>query len=71
MRPRSRGCGDSCERWSRTAPASVYVNFLDADEGTARVREAYGDGTFQRLAEVKATYDPDNALHVNQNIPPD
>ena len=50
--------------------ASVYVNFLDGDEGTSRVREAYGDETYQRLAEVKAKYDPDNAFHINQNIRP-
>ncbi|MCV2489227.1 FAD-binding oxidoreductase [Geodermatophilus sp. YIM 151500] len=50
--------------------AGVYVNFLDADEGTVRVREAYGDQNHRRLAEVKAKCDPDNAFHVNQNIPP-
>jgi hypothetical protein len=50
--------------------ASVYVNFLDADEGTARVREAYGEETYQRLTDVKAKYDPDNAFHINQNIRP-
>jgi FAD/FMN-containing dehydrogenase len=48
----------------------VYVNFLDADDGSARVREAYGDETYRRLAEVKATYDPDNAFHHNKNIQP-
>ncbi|WP_199240176.1 MULTISPECIES: FAD-binding oxidoreductase [Kribbella] len=48
----------------------VYVNFLDADDGASRVREAYGDHTYQRLAEVKAKYDPDNAFHHNKNIPP-
>jgi FAD/FMN-containing dehydrogenase len=51
--------------------AGVYVNFLDADEGTARVRKAYGDETHQRLTEVKAKYDPDNAFHNNQNIRPE
>ncbi len=51
--------------------ASVYVNFIDADEDTGRVREAYGDETYRRLAEVKATYDPDNAFHINQNIRPE
>ena len=51
--------------------ASVYVNFLDADEGAARVREAYGDETYRRLTEVKAKYDPDNAFHINQNIRPE
>jgi FAD/FMN-containing dehydrogenase len=50
--------------------AGVYVNFLDADEGAGRVRDAYGEDTYRRLREVKAKYDPDNALHVNQNIPP-
>jgi hypothetical protein len=48
----------------------VYVNFLAADEGPDRVREAYGDATWSRLAAVKARYDPDNAFHHNQNIRP-
>ena len=68
---RPRGCGDSSKPSSPTCAASVYVNFLDADEGTARVREAYGDGTYQRLTDVKAKYDPDNAFHINQNIRPE
>ena len=48
----------------------VYVNFLDSDDGAGRVREAYGDPTYRRLAEVKAEYDPDNAFHHNKNIQP-
>jgi hypothetical protein len=51
--------------------ASVYVNFIDADEDTNRVREAYDDESYRRLAEVKAKYDPDNAFHINQNIRPE
>jgi FAD/FMN-containing dehydrogenase len=47
----------------------VYVNFLDSDDDSSRVREAYGDH-YRRLAEVKATYDPDNAFHHNKNIQP-
>jgi hypothetical protein len=49
---------------------SVYVNFLDADDASGRVREAYGDATHRRLAEVKARYDPDNLFHHNANIRP-
>jgi hypothetical protein len=50
--------------------AGVYVNFLDADDDADRVREAYGDHIYRRLAETKATYDPDNTFHQNKNIPP-
>jgi hypothetical protein len=49
---------------------SVYVNFLDADDDTSRIREAYGDHTYRRLAEVKAKYDPDNVFHNSKNIIP-
>jgi FAD/FMN-containing dehydrogenase len=48
--------------------AGVYVNFLDSDDGTSCVREAYGNHIYRRLAEVKAKYDPDNAFHHNKNI---
>ncbi len=48
----------------------VYVNFLDSDDDTSRVREAYGDQIYRRLAEVKAKYDPDNTFHHNKNIQP-
>jgi FAD/FMN-containing dehydrogenase len=50
--------------------AGVYVNFLDSDDDPSRVREAYGDHTYRRLAEVKAEYDPDNVFHHNKNIRP-
>ncbi|MGH8251609.1 MAG: FAD-binding oxidoreductase [Steroidobacteraceae bacterium] len=49
---------------------SVYVNFLDSDDDTSRIREAYGDHVYRRLAEVKAKYDPDNVFHHNKNIHP-
>jgi FAD/FMN-containing dehydrogenase len=39
------------------------------DEGEERVRASYG-ANYERLAQVKATYDPDNLLRVNQNIKP-
>jgi FAD/FMN-containing dehydrogenase len=50
--------------------AGVYVNFLDADDETVRVREAYGDDTYRRLVAVKDAYDPTNVFHHNKNIPP-
>jgi hypothetical protein len=46
----------------------VYVNFLGGDEDSDRVREAYGDSVYERLVDVKTTYDPDNVFHHNQNI---
>src|ERR687887_2044231 len=50
--------------------AGVYVNFLDSDDDTSRVREAYGDRIYRRPPQVKAKYDPDNAFHHNKNIQP-
>jgi FAD/FMN-containing dehydrogenase len=46
-----------------------YMNFL-GEEGPDRVRAAYGDRTYSRLAALKRRYDPDNAFRVNQNITP-
>jgi FAD/FMN-containing dehydrogenase len=49
--------------------ARAYVNFL-GDEGQAHIRQAYPAPTWQRLAAIKARYDPTNLFHRNQNIPP-
>jgi FAD/FMN-containing dehydrogenase len=49
---------------------SAYAGLL-ADEGEQRVRGAYPGATWERLAAVKAAYDPDNVFRLNQNIPPD
>jgi FAD/FMN-containing dehydrogenase len=47
----------------------VYVNFLE-NEGEDRVREAYPNGTYERLRAIKTAYDPDNLFRSNQNILP-
>jgi hypothetical protein len=49
--------------------SGAYVAFL-ANEGEARVRAAYPGSTWDRLAAVKARYDPDNVFRMNQNVPP-
>lgn len=58
--------------WEALHPHSAggaYVNFMMHDEGEARVKATYG-ANFDRLAEVKRRYDPDNLFRVNQNIAP-
>jgi FAD/FMN-containing dehydrogenase len=65
-----------CIAWARaffqaTAPyasAGAYVNFMTEDE-TDRVATAYGTN-YNRLAQIKKQYDPDNVFHLNQNIRP-
>ncbi len=46
----------------------AYVNFM-MEEGEDRVRATYG-ANYERLAQIKAKYDPDNFFRVNQNIAP-
>ena len=47
----------------------IYLNFI-GDEGEERIRAAYGPASYDRLAAIKAEYDPDNVFHRNQNIRP-
>ena len=47
----------------------AYVNFL-SNEGEERIHAAYPGSTWDRLAAVKARYDPTNLFHLNQNIQP-
>ena len=46
-----------------------YVNFMH-DYDADRVRASYGPAKYQRLAQVKAAYDPGNIFHRNPNINP-
>jgi FAD/FMN-containing dehydrogenase len=63
-------------RWVRdyydaTAPLSEeggYINFMAGDDQD-RIKANYG-GNYDRLVQVKRTYDPDNLFHLNQNIRP-
>ena len=47
----------------------VYLNFI-GEEGEARVRAGYGAGSYERLARVKAVWDPENRFRASGNVPP-
>jgi len=47
----------------------TYINFLTEDEGPERTEAALGKG-LQRLAQVKARWDPQNVFRTNRNIKP-
>jgi FAD/FMN-containing dehydrogenase len=65
-----------CVAWAReffaaSAPyalGSVYINFMTEEED-ARIKEAYGKN-YDRLVQIKNTYDPKNLFRHNQNIRP-
>jgi FAD/FMN-containing dehydrogenase len=64
-------------KWTKGAQAELkkfatggtYLNF-QGDEGEDRIVAAFGKDNYERLAEIKAQYDPDNVFRLNQNIKP-
>jgi FAD/FMN-containing dehydrogenase len=60
------------EAWNdmkRFSTGGTYINFLSEDEGPERIEAALGMG-LNRLAEVKAKWDPQNIFRSNRNIRP-
>jgi hypothetical protein len=59
--------------WEALRPHSLgagsYVNAMTEFEDD-RVRAAYGPAKYERLAKIKAKYDPQNLFHHNANIQP-
>jgi FAD/FMN-containing dehydrogenase len=74
---RDPGQDRECIAWTRqlfdaTAPfatGGVYVNFMPEDEAPRVQKGAYGVN-YERLARLKAKYDPANLFRMNQNIVP-
>ena len=63
------GARDFFDAMQPHAGGRVYVNFL-GEEGSDRVRQAYGARNYERLVELKRAYDPTNFFRLNQNIQP-
>jgi FAD/FMN-containing dehydrogenase len=61
-----RAGGDAIREHSTGA---TYINFQTADEAPDRIRATYGRN-YDRLADVKRTYDPENLFRSNRNIAP-
>jgi FAD/FMN-containing dehydrogenase len=63
----AREVWDTMDRFST---GGVYLNFPGlGEEKEALARAGYGEN-YDRLAELKAKYDPDNLFRMNINIPP-
>jgi len=57
--------------WNALHPYSAggaYINFM-MEEGEDRIKATYGSN-YEKLAAIKAKYDPENLFRVNQNIKP-
>jgi len=67
--PRYRSWAEEFRTALQKGNPGAYVNFL-ADDGQARIREAYPGETWDRLREIKRRYDPANLFRLNHNVPP-
>jgi FAD/FMN-containing dehydrogenase len=63
-----RWCVDYQEALHPYSAGGAYVNMM-MEEGRERVRASYRDN-YDRLARVKAEYDPGNVFRLNQNVEP-
>lgn len=59
---------ETMQPWS--TGGTIYNLSGIRDAGPDRVRRAFDDAAYARLARAKATYDPDNLFRLNHNIPP-
>jgi FAD/FMN-containing dehydrogenase len=57
------------EKISPYATGGVWLNFI-GNEGQDRIRAAFGDQNYARLARIKREFDPQNVFQGNQNILP-
>ena len=64
----TKWCKDYYEAMIPHAHGGAYVNFM-MEEKEGRVEASYGNN-YERLATIKAQYDPENFFHINQNIKP-
>jgi FAD/FMN-containing dehydrogenase len=62
----TRAMATAMKPWST---GHAYLNFLGA-EGLDRVENAFEPSVYERLRQLKRTWDPGNVFHNNQNIPP-
>jgi FAD/FMN-containing dehydrogenase len=60
---------DLCADVREWATGGTYLNFV-GDEGQDRVVAGYGRENYDRLAAVKAEFDPDNLFRHNHNVRP-
>lgn len=60
---------DVCADVKPFATGATYLNFV-GDEGEERIVSGYGRENYERLAAVKAEYDPEDVFHLHHPIRP-
>jgi FAD/FMN-containing dehydrogenase len=62
-------CRGSIAEMKPYSIGATYLNFI-ADEGEERIISGYGRENYERLARLKAEYDPDDVFHLHHPIRP-
>jgi len=66
--PNMQWASDAFEAMEMCSTGGTYLNFLTEEDGAARIEDAYGKATLEKLAILKRKWDPQNFFRHTKSV---